>query len=106
MILSDNSLDHLLETGTEIGKSWMKGIAGDTEIALRFLPSAYTVELEAELNQLKEENTLLQQALAEADFERKRKQQYLEELKMKTQTKAEKAKEKLKKMRKTWSCPL
>ncbi|KAL6336977.1 hypothetical protein AAG906_036291 [Vitis piasezkii] len=55
---------------------------------------AYTVELEAELNQLKEENTLLQQALAEADFERKRKQQYLEELKMKTQTKAEKAKEK------------
>ncbi|CBI30287.3 unnamed protein product, partial [Vitis vinifera] len=65
---------------------------------------AYTVELEAELNQLKEENTLLQQALA--DFERKRKQQYLEELKMKTQTKAEKAKEKLKKMRKTWSCPL
>ncbi|KAL1566152.1 protein ABSCISIC ACID-INSENSITIVE 5 [Salvia divinorum] len=38
---------------------------------------AYTVELEAELNQLKEENLHLKQALAE--LERKRKQQYYEE---------------------------
>ncbi|OMO68303.1 hypothetical protein COLO4_29760 [Corchorus olitorius] len=54
---------------------------------------AYTVELEAELNQLKQENAQLKQALAE--LERKRKQQYFEEWKMKTQTKAQKAKEKL-----------
>ncbi|KAJ0028611.1 hypothetical protein Pint_35936 [Pistacia integerrima] len=38
---------------------------------------AYTVELEAELNQLKEENAHLKQALA--DLERKRKQQHLVE---------------------------
>ncbi|CAJ1885961.1 unnamed protein product [Sphenostylis stenocarpa] len=41
---------------------------------IRFLPwQAYTVELEAELNQLKEENAQLRQALAE--IERKRKEQ-------------------------------
>ncbi|RVX11749.1 Protein abscisic acid-insensitive 5 [Vitis vinifera] len=105
----------------------LKGVCLQLHVTYIFL-QAYTVELEAELNQLKEENTLLQQALAKADFERKRKQQvvlissflrqpllvalhqenpsFLEELKMKTQTKAEKAKEKMKKMRKTWSCPL
>ncbi|KAJ0088558.1 hypothetical protein Patl1_32493 [Pistacia atlantica] len=65
---------------------------------------AYTVELEAELNQLKEENAHLKQALA--DLERKRKQQYLEELKQKAYTKAQKAKEKLRIMRRNLSCPL
>ncbi|CAK9134542.1 unnamed protein product [Ilex paraguariensis] len=64
---------------------------------------AYTVELEAELNQLKEENAQLKQALAE--LERKRKQQYSEEVKMKAQTKAQKAKEKLRGMRRNLSCP-
>ncbi|OMO82183.1 hypothetical protein CCACVL1_12037 [Corchorus capsularis] len=65
---------------------------------------AYTVELEAELNQLKQENAQLKQALAE--LERKRKQQYFEEWKMKTQTKAQKAKEKLRVIRRNLSCPL
>ncbi|CAL5389274.1 unnamed protein product [Camellia sinensis] len=77
---------------------------------------AYTVELEAELNQLKEENAQLKQTLAE--LERKRKQQmwcnlmmlfhleYFEEAKMKAQTKAQKAKEKMQVMRRTSSCPL
>ncbi|KAK2995570.1 hypothetical protein RJ640_000046 [Escallonia rubra] len=64
---------------------------------------AYTVELEAELNQLKEENAHLKQALAE--LERKRKQQYVEEIKMKAQTKAQRAKEKLRVMRRNLSCP-
>ncbi|KAK8371254.1 hypothetical protein V6Z11_A01G231200 [Gossypium hirsutum] len=65
---------------------------------------AYTVELEAELNQLKQENTHLKQALVE--LERKRKQQYFEEWSMKTQTKAQKAKEKLRVMRRNLSGPL
>ncbi|GKU98366.1 hypothetical protein SLEP1_g11379 [Rubroshorea leprosula] len=65
---------------------------------------AYTVELEAELNQLKQENTHLKQALAE--LERKRKQQYLEEWRMTAQTKAQKAREKLRVMRRNMSCPL
>ncbi|KAK8492253.1 hypothetical protein V6N13_010364 [Hibiscus sabdariffa] len=85
---------------------------------------AYTVELEAELNQLKQENAQLKQSLAE--LERKRKQQvnhpqlnqmnrekkkddeakYFEEWAMKTQTKAQKAKEKLRTMRRNLSCPL
>ncbi|KAK3008411.1 hypothetical protein RJ639_014492 [Escallonia herrerae] len=64
---------------------------------------AYTVELEAELNQLKEENAHLKQALAE--LERKRKQQYVEEVKMKAQSKAQRAKEKLRVMRRNLSCP-
>ncbi|CAK9323052.1 unnamed protein product [Citrullus colocynthis] len=64
---------------------------------------AYTVELEAELNQLREENAHLKQALAE--LERKRKQQYLEETKN-VHTKAQRAKEKLRVMRRTLSCPL
>ncbi|KAL8253161.1 hypothetical protein R6Q59_036854 [Mikania micrantha] len=42
---------------------------------------AYTVELEAELNMLKEENAQLKQALAE--IERKRKQQFSEDIRMK-----------------------
>ncbi|XP_016556594.2 protein ABSCISIC ACID-INSENSITIVE 5 [Capsicum annuum] len=64
---------------------------------------AYTVELEAELNQLKEENAHLKQALA--DLERKRKQQYFDEVKMKAQTKAQKANDKLRGMRRSFSCP-
>ncbi|PON42446.1 Basic-leucine zipper transcription factor [Parasponia andersonii] len=65
---------------------------------------AYTVELEAELNQLREENAHLKQALAE--LERKQKQQYFEEMKMKVQTRAYKAKEKLIVFRRNLSCPL
>ncbi|XP_030925407.1 protein ABSCISIC ACID-INSENSITIVE 5 isoform X1 [Quercus lobata] len=65
---------------------------------------AYTVELEAELNQLREENTHLKQALVE--LERKRKQQYLEEMKTKVHTKAQKAKEKLRMLRRNLSFPL
>ncbi|XVF07688.1 hypothetical protein REPUB_Repub06bG0161400 [Reevesia pubescens] len=65
---------------------------------------AYTVELEAELNQLKQENAHLKQALAELG--RKRKQQCFEEWKMKTLSKAQKAKEKLRIMRRNLSGPL
>ncbi|KAJ6699625.1 CAMP-RESPONSE ELEMENT BINDING PROTEIN-RELATED [Salix purpurea] len=65
---------------------------------------AYTVELEAELNQLKEENKQLQHALAE--LERKRKQQCFEEPRMKAHTKARKTKEKLRLMRRNSSCSL
>ncbi|KAJ4822875.1 hypothetical protein Tsubulata_036096 [Turnera subulata] len=65
---------------------------------------AYTVELEAELNQLKEENKQLKQALAE--LERKRKQQQFEDFRMKFQTRSQKAKEKLRLMRRNLSCPL
>ncbi|XP_059306047.1 protein ABSCISIC ACID-INSENSITIVE 5 isoform X1 [Lycium ferocissimum] len=64
---------------------------------------AYTVELEAELNQLKEENAHLKQALAE--LERKRKQQYFDEVKMKVQTKGQRANDKLRGMRRSLSCP-
>ncbi|KAL0426535.1 UNVERIFIED_CONTAM: protein ABSCISIC ACID-INSENSITIVE 5 [Sesamum latifolium] len=65
---------------------------------------AYTVELEAELNQLKEENAHLKHALAE--LERKRKQQYYEEARAKAQmqSKAQKANETLQAMRRTLSC--
>ncbi|KAJ9184466.1 hypothetical protein P3X46_004191 [Hevea brasiliensis] len=63
---------------------------------------AYTVELEAELSQLKEENKQLRRALAE--LERKRKQQHLEKLRMKAQSKGQKAKEKLRIMRRNFSC--
>ncbi|OWM82525.1 protein ABSCISIC ACID-INSENSITIVE 5 [Punica granatum] len=65
---------------------------------------AYTVELEAELNQLKEENAHLKQELAE--LERKRKQQYFEEVRLKTQNKANRARERLRMMRRNLSCPL
>uniref|UniRef100_B9HBJ5 BZIP domain-containing protein n=1 Tax=Populus trichocarpa TaxID=3694 RepID=B9HBJ5_POPTR len=65
---------------------------------------AYTVELEAELNQLKEENKQLKHDLAE--LERKRKQQYFEESRMKARTKAHKTKEKLRLTRRSSSCPL
>ncbi|KAJ8532730.1 hypothetical protein K7X08_015619 [Anisodus acutangulus] len=64
---------------------------------------AYTVELEAELNQLKEENAHLKQALAE--LERKRKQQYFDEVKMEVQTKAQRATDKLRGMKRSLSCP-
>ncbi|CAI9780219.1 unnamed protein product [Fraxinus pennsylvanica] len=62
---------------------------------------AYTVELEAELKQLKEENAHLQQALAK--LERKKKQQYFEEARMKAQaqTKVQKTNEKLRVMRRS-----
>ncbi|CAA3011283.1 ABSCISIC ACID-INSENSITIVE 5 [Olea europaea subsp. europaea] len=65
---------------------------------------AYTVELEAELNQLKEENTHLKMALAE--LEMKRRQQFFDEARMKAQvqTKAHKANEKLRAFRRTLSC--
>ncbi|XP_042040764.1 protein ABSCISIC ACID-INSENSITIVE 5-like [Salvia splendens] len=66
---------------------------------------AYTVELEAELNQLKEENLHLKQALA--DLERKRKQQYYEEeeaSQAQLQSKSYKANEKLRAMRRCLSC--
>nr|KYP40713.1 Protein ABSCISIC ACID-INSENSITIVE 5 [Cajanus cajan] len=65
---------------------------------------AYTVELEAELNQLKEENAQLK--LAVADLERRRKQQNLEEVNGSVQTNAQKAKRKLASLRRTQSCPL
>ncbi|KAM6568557.1 hypothetical protein CsatB_016542 [Cannabis sativa] len=65
---------------------------------------AYTVELEAELNQLREENAHLKQALEE--LERKQKQQYFEEMKMKAQTRVSIAKDKLKLFRRHLSCPL
>ncbi|OIW11353.1 hypothetical protein TanjilG_19609 [Lupinus angustifolius] len=65
---------------------------------------AYTVELEAELNILREENNQLKQALAE--LERRRKQQCFEEVNVGIQTKAQKAKEKLRAMRRNLSCPL
>ncbi|XP_021908440.1 protein ABSCISIC ACID-INSENSITIVE 5 isoform X2 [Carica papaya] len=64
---------------------------------------AYTVELEAELNQLKEENTHLKHTLAE--LETRRKQQYFEEIKTNAQTKAERAREKLRLLRRTVSWP-
>nr|GMC88837.1 protein ABSCISIC ACID-INSENSITIVE 5 [Ipomoea batatas] len=60
---------------------------------------AYTVELEAELNQLKEENANLKQALDEMD--RKRKQQVNESRKLQFQ----KASEKLRVLRRTLSWP-
>ncbi|KAL3642677.1 hypothetical protein CASFOL_013492 [Castilleja foliolosa] len=65
---------------------------------------AYTVELEAELNQLKEENEQLKRALDE--YERNRRQQYNEEEKAETQTqsKAQKVNEKLRATRRTSSC--
>ncbi|XP_052118719.1 LOW QUALITY PROTEIN: protein ABSCISIC ACID-INSENSITIVE 5 [Arachis duranensis] len=66
---------------------------------------AYTVELEAELNQLREENAQLKQALAE--FEKRRKQQCCEEeMNVRVQTKAQKATEKLRALRRNQSCPL
>ncbi|XP_057427296.1 protein ABSCISIC ACID-INSENSITIVE 5-like [Lotus japonicus] len=64
---------------------------------------AYTIELEAELNQLKEENAQLKLALAE--LERRRKQQYLEETNGMVQTNAQKTKKKLSSLRRTLSCP-
>ncbi|KAK7345346.1 hypothetical protein VNO77_15948 [Canavalia gladiata] len=66
---------------------------------------AYTVELEAELNQLKEENAQLNLALAE--LERRRKQRYLEEANGRVQSNAQKAKKKLmRSLKRNQSCPL
>ncbi|XP_062117583.1 protein ABSCISIC ACID-INSENSITIVE 5 [Humulus lupulus] len=65
---------------------------------------AYTVELEAELNQLREENAHLKQALEE--LERKQKQQYFDEMKLKVQTRVSIAKETLRVFRRHLSCPL
>ncbi|XP_028784915.1 protein ABSCISIC ACID-INSENSITIVE 5-like [Neltuma alba] len=65
---------------------------------------AYTVELEAELNQLREENAHLKLALAE--LERRRKLQSLEEANMRVPTKAQKAREKLRSLTRNVSCPL
>ncbi|XP_004494170.1 protein ABSCISIC ACID-INSENSITIVE 5 isoform X1 [Cicer arietinum] len=65
---------------------------------------AYTVELEAELNQLREENSQLKQALTE--LERRRRQQCSEETNVRVQTKAQKAKEKLRTLRRNTSCHL
>ncbi|RDX71003.1 Protein ABSCISIC ACID-INSENSITIVE 5, partial [Mucuna pruriens] len=62
---------------------------------------AYTVELEAELNQLREENAQLKQALAE--LESRRKQQCFEEVNVSFQTKAQKAKEKLRALKRNMS---
>lgn len=65
---------------------------------------AYTVELEAELNQLKEENGHLKQALAE--LERKRRQQQVEESKMKAQTRTQRNNDRLMRtIRRTTSSP-
>ncbi|XP_074282536.1 protein ABSCISIC ACID-INSENSITIVE 5-like [Silene latifolia] len=65
---------------------------------------AYTVELEAELNQLREENAQLKQGLAE--IERQRKQQYREEQKQvaATASRVERALQKFKALRRTRSC--
>ncbi|XP_054788848.1 protein ABSCISIC ACID-INSENSITIVE 5 [Prosopis cineraria] len=69
---------------------------------------AYTVELEAELNQLRNENAQLKLALVE--LERRRKRQCLEELKnndsRKGQTKSQKAQHKLRALRRNQSCHL
>ncbi|CAM8922865.1 unnamed protein product [Rhodiola kirilowii] len=65
---------------------------------------AYTVELEAELNQLREENAQLRQALAE--LERKRKQQYIEEVQKREQAKAHRNANKLRTIRRALSEPM
>ncbi|XP_027363242.1 protein ABSCISIC ACID-INSENSITIVE 5 [Abrus precatorius] len=65
---------------------------------------AYTVELEAELNQLKEENAQLKLAMAE--LERRRKQQCSEEGNGRVQANTQKAKRKLRSLRRNLSCPL
>ncbi|KAM7254945.1 hypothetical protein ACFE04_020186 [Oxalis oulophora] len=67
---------------------------------------AYTVELEAELNQLKEENAQLKQALAELERKRRQQVQYSEEFKYKVQSKAQKAKERLRMMKRSSSSPM
>uniref|UniRef100_A0A7N0VKB3 BZIP domain-containing protein n=2 Tax=Kalanchoe fedtschenkoi TaxID=63787 RepID=A0A7N0VKB3_KALFE len=65
---------------------------------------AYTVELEAELNQLREENAQLRQALQE--LERKRKQQYMEEAQKRAQAKAHKNADRMRSMRRALSSPV
>ncbi|BAT96092.1 hypothetical protein VIGAN_08297400 [Vigna angularis var. angularis] len=70
---------------------------------------AYTIELEAELTQLKEENAELKLSLA--DLERRRKQQspflqHLEEGNWRVQNNLQKAKNKSRSLRRIMSCPL
>ncbi|KAL8129501.1 hypothetical protein V2J09_018656 [Rumex salicifolius] len=65
---------------------------------------AYTVELEAELNQLREENSQLKQALAE--LERQRSQQYVEEQQNVAKSRAQKVEDRLRMMQRSKSCPL
>ncbi|XP_010554860.1 PREDICTED: protein ABSCISIC ACID-INSENSITIVE 5 [Tarenaya hassleriana] len=65
---------------------------------------AYTVELEAELNQLKEENAQLKHALVE--LEGKMKQQYSEAMETETLSKSQKAAGRLRTLRRNSSCPL
>uniref|UniRef100_A0A7C8YV69 BZIP domain-containing protein n=1 Tax=Opuntia streptacantha TaxID=393608 RepID=A0A7C8YV69_OPUST len=65
---------------------------------------AYTVELEAELNHLKEENAQLKQALVE--IQKHRKQQCVEEQQRVGTTRAQRSQEKLKTMRRSRSCNL
>ncbi|KAJ1379811.1 Basic-leucine zipper domain [Sesbania bispinosa] len=66
---------------------------------------AYTVELEAELNQLKEENAQLKLALVE--LERRRKQQNLEEMNGRSvETSAERVEKNLIALKRNRSCPL
>ncbi|XP_034688127.1 ABSCISIC ACID-INSENSITIVE 5-like protein 1 [Vitis riparia] len=62
---------------------------------------AYTVELELELNQLKEENTKLKKIVAEAERKRREKQA----IEGKEATKAQKIAKQLKKLRRTVSAP-
>ncbi|KAM3010885.1 hypothetical protein FF2_029653 [Malus domestica] len=64
---------------------------------------AYTVELEAELNQLKEENTRLKQSVDES--EKRRKQEVLRRKEIKQSTRAQKLAEKLRTMRRAVSLP-
>ncbi|CAI9097749.1 OLC1v1034232C1 [Oldenlandia corymbosa var. corymbosa] len=63
---------------------------------------AYTVELEAELNQLKEENAHLKQALAEAE---RRKRQQCDETKLKAPSRTQRGNDKFRVIRRTSSCP-
>ncbi|XP_057953683.1 ABSCISIC ACID-INSENSITIVE 5-like protein 1 isoform X2 [Malania oleifera] len=62
---------------------------------------AYTVELEVEMNRLKEENTRLKQTLVEA--EQKRRHEVIKLIKRKQSTKAQKVTEKLRTMRRSVS---
>ncbi|KAK4776542.1 hypothetical protein SAY86_005230 [Trapa natans] len=65
---------------------------------------AYTVELEAELNQLKEENAHLKQALA--GLERKRKQQHFQDQMVNAQSRANRTRKRLRMLQRNLSCPI
>ncbi|XP_051149165.1 protein ABSCISIC ACID-INSENSITIVE 5-like isoform X2 [Andrographis paniculata] len=67
---------------------------------------AYTVELEAELNQLREENAHLKQTLVELERKRKQQLQYEEaRARKQKQTKAYRMNETLQSIRRSMSCP-